>query len=311
MVPAAIYNVRKLKEYCFVSPTPTYQEPQSKSSGLLVALVAGAIIALIAANIYLYVQIDHLRTDVSKVRESLSTELSNLRDASSVTSASQLRHLETMKADLEAARIKARDDARTLSSQAKAESQAHADQLARQIQAEEAKVQQQVSSEISEVKSAANTANAKIADVTTDVGGVKTQVSATQAELQKTIADLKSTRGDLGVQSGLIATNATELQALRRLGERNYFEFKLGKTKVPQRVGDITLKLKNADPKKNRYTVEVMADDKLTEKKDKNVNEPLQFYSSKAKQPYEIVVNQVQKDLIVGYLATPKEQSGR
>ena len=311
MVPAAIYNVRKLKEYCFVSPTPTYQEPQSKSSGLLVALVAGAIIALIVANIYLYVQIDHLRTDVSKVRESLSTELSNLRDASSVTSASQLRHLETMKADLEAARIKARDDARTLSSQAKAESQAHADQLARQIQAEEAKVQQQVSSEISEVKSAANTANAKIADVTTDVGGVKTQVSATQAELQKTIADLKSTRGDLGVQSGLIATNATELQALRRLGERNYFEFKLGKTKVPQRVGDITLKLKNADPKKNRYTVEVMADDKLTEKKDKNVNEPLQFYSSKAKQPYEIVVNQVQKDLIVGYLATPKEQSGR
>jgi hypothetical protein len=294
-----------------VSPTPTYQEPQSKSSGLLVALVAGALIALIAANIYLYVQIDHLRTDVAKVRESLSTELSNLRDASSVTTASQARHLETMKADLEAARIKARDDARTLSSQAKAESQAHADQLARQIQAEEAKVQQQVSSEISEVKTSANTANAKIADVSTDVGGVKTQVSATQAELQKTIADLHSTRGDLGVQSGLIATNAQELQALKRLGERNYFEFKLAKTKVPQRVGDITLKLKSVDTKKNKYTVEVMADDKLTEKKDKNVNEPIQFYSSKARQPYEIVVNQVQKDLIVGYLATPKEQSGR
>ena len=294
-----------------MSPTPTYQEPQSRNSGLLAALVAGALIALIAANIYLYVQIDHLRTDVAKVRESLSTELSNLRDASSVTTASQARHLETMKADLETARSQARDQARSLSSQAKAEAQAHADQLARQIQAEEAKVQQQVSSEISEVKTSANTANAKIADVSTDVGGVKTQVSATQAELQKTIADLHSTRGDLGVQSGLIATNAQELQALKRLGERNYFEFKLGKTKVPQRVGDITLKLKSADTKKNKYTVEVMADDKLTEKKDKNVNEPIQFYSSKARQPYEIVVNQVQKDLIVGYLSTPKEQSSR
>jgi chromosome segregation ATPase len=294
-----------------VSPTPTYQEPQPRSSGLLVALVAGALIALIAANIYLYVQIDRLRTDVSKVRESLSTELSNVRDASSVTTASQTRHLETLKADLEAARIKARDDARTLSSQAKAESQAHADQLARQIQAEEAKVQQQVSSEISEVKSSANTANAKIADVSTDVGGVKTQVSATQAELQKTIADLKSTRGDLGVQSGLIATNAQELQALKRLGDRNYTEFKLGKTKAPQRVGDITLKLKNTDPKKNKYTVEVMADDKLTEKKDKNVNEPVQFYTSKARQPYEMVVNQVAKDLIVGYLSTPKVETAR
>ena len=293
-----------------MSPTPTYQE-QPKSSGLLTALVAGAIIALVAANIYLYMQIDHLRADVAKVRESLSTELSNVRDASSVTTASQARHLETLKSDLEAAQKKSRDEARSMSSQAKAEAQAHAEQLARQIQAEEAKVQQQVSSEISEVKSAANTANAKIADVTTDVGGVKTQVSATQAELQKTIADLKSAKGDLGVQSGLIATNASELQALRRLGERNYFEFKLGKTKDRQRVGDVTLLLKKTDPKKNKYTVEVMADDKLTEKKDKNVNEPIQFYTSKARQPYEIVVNQVQKDLIVGYLATPKEQAGR
>jgi hypothetical protein len=294
-----------------VSPTPTYQEPQPRNSGLLTALVAGALIALIAANIYLFVQIDHLRTDVSKVRESLSTELSNVRDASSVTTASQTRHLETLKADLEAARIKNRDEARTLSSQAKAESQAHADQLARQIQAEEAKVQQQVSSEISEVKTAASTANAKIADVSTDVGGVKTQVTATQAELQKTIADLKSTRGDLGVQSGLIATNAQELQVLKRLGERNITDIKLGKTKAPQRFGDITLMLKSTTPKKNIFTVEIMADDKLMPKKDKTINEPLQFYTSKAKQPYEIVINQVQKDLIVGYLSTPKEQAAR
>ena len=294
-----------------MSPTPSYQEPQPNRSGLLTALVAGALIALVAANIYLYVQIDHMRADVSKVRESLSTELSNLRDASSVTTASQLRHLENMKADLEASRVKARDEARSLSSQAKAEAQAHADQLARQIQAEEAKVQQQVSSEISEVKTAANTANAKIADVSTDVGGVKTQVSATQAELQKTIADLKSARGDLGVQSGLIATNAQELQALKRLGERNYIDIKLGKTKDRQRIGDITLLLKKTDPKKNKYTVEVMADDKLTEKKDKNVNEPVQFYTSKARQPYEIVINQVQKDMIVGYLSTPKVEAAR
>jgi hypothetical protein len=294
-----------------VSPTPTYQEPQHKNSGLLIALVAGALIALIAANIYLYMQIDHMRQDVAKLHESLSTEVGNLRDTSSVTTASQSRHLESLKADLEAARAQARDYSRTSSSQAKTEAQAHAEQLVRQIQAEEAKVQQQVSSEISEVKSSANSANAKIADVSTDVGGVKTQVSATQAELQKTIADLKSTRGDLGVQSGLIATNAQELQALKRLGERNYFEFKLHKAKAPQRVGDITLLLKNTNPKKNMFTVEVMADDKVMPKKDKTINEPLQFITSKARQPYEIVVNQVQKDLIVGYLSTPKEQSGR
>lgn len=293
------------------SPTPTYHVPEPPKSALLPALAAGAIIALFAFNIYLYVQIDHTRTDLAKMQESFTAELTNLKDSSNVTTASQKAHLEQLKQDLETARAQARDQARTLSSQAKAEAAAHADQLARQIQAEEAKANQQFSSEISEAKQSASTANAKIADVSTDVGGVKTQVSATQAELQKTIAELKSTRGDLGVQSGLIATNASELQALRRLGERNYFEFKLGKTKAPQRVGDITLLLKKTDPKKNKYTVDVMADDKLTEKKDKNINEPVQFYTAKAKQPYEIVVNQVQKDLIVGYLATPKEQSGR
>ena len=291
-----------------MSPTPMYPPPeQSRSSGLLIALMAGALLALVAANIYLYVQIDHVRADVAKVRDTLSTEVSNLRDASSVTSQSQTRHLDTLKEELEAARAQAR----TAASQAKTEATARAEQLARQIEAEQAKVQQQVSTEISTVKQTAAEANAKIADVSTDVGGVKTQVSQTRDELQKTIADLKSARGDLGVQSGLIATNASELAALKRLGERNYFEFKLGKTKTPQRVGDITLKLAKTDPKRNKYTLEVMADDKLTEKKDKNINEPVQFYTSKAKQPYEIVVNQVQKDLIVGYLSTPKEQNAR
>jgi hypothetical protein len=130
--------------------------------------------------------------------------------------------------------------------------------------------------------------------------------------LQKTIADLKSVTGDLGVQSGLVATNGKELAALKRLGERNYIDIKLGKTKKAQRFGDITLLLKNVDAKKNRFTVEVMADDKLTEKKDKSINEPVQFYTSKGgRLPYELVINQVQKNEIVGYLSTPKETVAR
>ncbi|MDR3699647.1 MAG: hypothetical protein P4L56_08445 [Candidatus Sulfopaludibacter sp.] len=295
-----------------MSPTPSYQEPPQRS-GLMIALVAGAIIALVGANIYLFVQLDHMKTDLAQTHDKLLTELSNLRDASSVNTASQQRHLETLKEELEAARAQARDQARTMSSQAKAEAAAHADQLARQLQAEQAKVQQQVSSEISDVKQTASQANTKIGEVSSDVGNLRSQATATQSQLDKTITDLKSTKGDLGVQSGLIATNATELAALRRLGERNYFEFKLGKEaeKKPQRVGDITIQVKKLDPKRNKYTINVMADDKLTEKKDRSVNEPIQFYTSKAHQPYEIVVNSVQKNMLVGYLSTPKDQTTR
>lgn len=293
-----------------MSPTPTFAEPQPQRSRSM-PIVVGALIALVAANIYLYVQLDHLKTDLAKTHDALMTELSNLRDASSVNSASQTRHIETLKEELEAARQRLHDEARNMSSQAKAEATARAEQLAKQLETEQAKVQQQVSSEISDVKQTAAAANTKIGEVSTDVGAVRSQVTDTRAQLEKTIADLKSTRGDLGVQSGLIATNAQELAALKRLGERNYFEFKLGKTKQPQRVGDITLHLKKVDAKHNKYSVDVMADDKLYEKKDKNANEPVQFYTSKAKQPYELVVNQVQKDMIVGYLATPKESSTR
>ena len=165
---------------------------------------------------------------------------------------------------------------------------------------------QSLRSEVSKVEEKASAANTKIGEVSNEVGDVKTDVSNTKSELDKTISDLKSTRGDLGVQSGLIATNASELAALKALGERNYFDFNLGKTKQPQRIGDILLQLKKADMKKNRYTVDVVADDKKVEKKDKGVNEPVQFYTSKARQPYEIVINEVKKDQIVGYLATPK-----
>lgn len=294
-----------------MSPTPTYIEPP-KRSGLLTALVAGAIVVLIGANIYLYTQIDHMRTDMAVMHDKLMVEINNTRDATTVTSASQLRHLEALKEELSAARAQAQKQ----SSQAKIESQAHADQLVRQIQTEEAKVQQQVSSEITNVKETAAQQNqqvaARVADVATDVGSVKTQVATTQSDLQKTINDLKSARGDMGVQSGLIATNANELSALKLRGERNYLDIKLGKTKQPVRFGDITLKLEKIDPKRNKYTVLVMADDKLTEKKDKSVNEPVQFYTQKGGHiPYEIVINSVGKNEIVGYLSTPKVEATR
>ncbi len=294
-----------------MTPTPAYVE-SPKRSGLLTALTAGAIVVLIGANIYLYSQIDHMRTDMSAMHDKLMTEISNMRDATTVTSASQLRHLEALKEEL----ASTRSQAQRQSSQAKVEAQAHADQLARQIKDEEAKVQQQVSSEISNVKETASQANqqvaARVADVATDVGSVKTQVATTQSDLQKTINDLKSARGDMGVQSGLIATNANELQALKLRGERNYIDIKLGKTKQPVRFGDITLKLEKLDAKRNKYTVLVMADDKLTEKKDKSVNEPVQFYTAKGGHiPYEIVINSVGKDRIVGYLSTPKVEATR
>jgi len=263
----------------------------------------GAIVALLASNVYLYLQIDRARTDMAKLREQMLTEISNLRETSTVTNQTERRHIDSLKEELETTRRQAS----SMASQAKTEALKHADDLSKQIESE----QKHMASQLSEVKESAGTANTRVGEVSGEVSNVKSQLGTTQAELQKTVADLKKVTGDLGVQSGYIATNGKEISALKRLGERNIFEFNLAKTKAPQRVGDISVLLKKTDPKKNRYTIEVIADDKTTEKKDRTINEPVQFYVSKAHQPYEIVVNSVRKDQIVGYLATPKDQVAR
>ena len=279
-----------------------------RNSNLKTAVLVGAVIAMLAANVYLYMQVDVLKTEMAKLRESIATEVTNLRENSSATSATHRKSLETLKTELVEAR---RAAGRMAASNAKSEAEVHADKIAKQLEAEQKRQAQQVSTQISEVKEAATTANAKIENVNGEVTTVKTQVASTKTELDKTITDLKKVTGDLGVQSGYIATNGKELAQLKRLGERNYFEFNLAKSKTPQKVGDITLFLKKTDPKHNKYTLEVHADDKVTEKKDKNINEPVQFYVAKAHQPYELVVNEVHKDVIKGYLATPKEQIAR
>ena len=113
----------------------------------------------------------------------------------------------------------------------------------------------------------------------------------------------------MGVMSGLIAHNRDDLEELKRRGDRNYYEFKISKSKTPQRVGPVQVTLNKTDQKKGKYTMTVFVDDRCIEKKDKTAGEPVQFYLKGASRmtPYEIVVFDVGKNDINGYLSTPKE----
>jgi chromosome segregation ATPase len=280
------------------------------SSGPKVPVVLVLVIALIAATGYLFYQLNQTRAEMAQMRDQLMDEISKIHETTAVTTQTSRRSVDTLKTEVDAARRQASQ----LAGQAKVDAEKHADELAanlQKVQQEQAQRVTAVSSEVSQVKDQAVAANTRIGEVSTDVGNVKSDVAATRSELEKTIATLKATQGDLGVQSGLIATNGKELAALKALGERNYVEFKLGKTKAPQKVGDIAVLLEKADPKNNRYTIKVIADDKTVQKKDKTVNEPVQFLLSKATQPYELVVNDIKKDLISGYVASPKVQQTR
>jgi DNA repair exonuclease SbcCD ATPase subunit len=145
-----------------------------------------------------------------------------------------------------------------------------------------------------------------VASVKTDVGGVKTDVATTKSDLETTKSQLQRVVGDAGVMSGLIATNHGELEELKHKGDRNYIEFTLQKGAKPTLLSSITLQLKKVDDKHSRYTLNVSADDRNIEKKDKNLDEPVQFYTGKTPVLYELVVNDIEKNKVSGYLSTPK-----
>jgi len=260
-------------------------------------------VVLAAANVFLFWRVHRLETQASLWNATTSQQIAALHDTVTASDATHFKNMEALQADLGDARRQAAMTA----GQAKQEALKHADRLAKRLADE----QQQVASELTEVKETATTATSKLADVTTDVAATKTDVASTRSELANTVADLKRVRGDMGVLSDRIATNGTELAALRTLGERNYFEFNIAKSKTPQKVAGVALWLKKTDIRRNRFTIQVQADDKTVEKRDRTINEPVQFYISKYRQPYEIVVNEITKDHIVGYLATPKVELAR
>jgi hypothetical protein len=173
-----------------------------------------------------------------------------------------------------------------------AEARSRAESIRKQQVASDQKLTEQISA-------AQKASDEKIGAVATDVTGAKKDIDATRTDL------------DMGVMSGLIARNHDDLEELRRKGDRNYYEFSIQKSKSAQKVGPVQIALNKTDQKKNKYTITVLADDKSIEKKDKTSGEPVQFYvkGSARLTPYEIVVFDVNKNQITGYLSTPKDNA--
>lgn len=172
-------------------------------------------------------------------------------------------------------------------------------QLAKQQQASEEKLRAESEKNIGAVAS-------EVGGVKTDVAGAKTDIASTRSDLEATKAKLQSAIGDLGVQSGLIAHTREELDYLKHRGDRNIFEFTLKKGDHPKPVSTISLALKKVDAKKGKFSLNVVADDRTIEKKDRTVNEPMQFYTGRDRNLYEVVVMSADKNSVSGYLSTPK-----
>jgi DNA gyrase/topoisomerase IV subunit A len=261
-------------------PTVYHAEPPSNIGKWILIILAVAYVG--ASGYAIYDQ--HTRLD--KVTQDQSASQKQIGDLS--------KRIQATEADSE-----------TLAHQlgmTKKELATRATELQREQQAASARIAQQAEEEKKDVSAVSG----EVGSVKSDVGGVKSDVAATKASLDTTIAKLQSAVGDLGVQSGLIANTRGDLEALKHKGDRQYYEFSLKKGAKPQAFSTVALQLKKTDPKHGKYSLAVTADDKTVEKKDKNQSEPVQFYTGRDHMLYELVVWNVDKNKINGYLSTPK-----
>ena len=136
-----------------------------------------------------------------------------------------------------------------------------------------------------------------------DVKALGTDVNGVKSDLDTTKGTIEQLRGEHGE---LIARNHEELEQLKRMGERDYFEFTLNGKGQKERVGQAQIEMRSASAKRHQFTVALYVDDMRLEKKNKSINEPIYFYVGGSRQPMELVVNQVSDKKISGYLSAPK-----
>jgi len=271
---------------------------------------AATLVALVA-NVILFVNIHQLGARVAEQKDATAAQMTKLGDMIAQNNEASSQRMESVAREAHESALTAEEQAKVELRRANANLSAKiAQETNAQRQAQE-QAQQQVAGQLDELKQATSTANTKLEQISGDVSGVMGDVKSAQSVLDQHGSDLKRVTGDMGVMSGLIATNSKELAQLRELGDRNYVEFDLKKNNPAQKVGGIQLQLAKADPKRNRFTLEVLADDKRVEKRDRTINEPVQLYVAGNRQPVEIVVNDVKKDEVTGYLAVPKVTMAR
>src|SRR5215475_3671553 len=274
------------------SPQESYHYENSGTPRWIAVLFGVLFVALVAMGFFGYTAQSRMSQDLAKT-EDANRQLLQRLDQANASLADLKGHLEVTEEKL----------GLTTAELAKAKSRAES------IRKEQVAADQKLSSQLAQAQ---KENEEKLGAVSTDLGGAKKDIETTRNDLEATKGKLERATGDMGVMSGLIARNHDDLEDLKRRGERNYYEFTIPKTKTAQRVGPVQLSLNKVDQKKSKYTMTVFVDDRSIEKRDKTAGEPVQFYLKGASRmaPYEIVVFDVGKNDINGYLSTPKGDTG-
>jgi hypothetical protein len=295
-----------------INAGPTSQRPAPQEKGLFPESLKLVLLAiLLLAVVYLFYDGAKYKKATSQKLAQISEQLEGLESKNKVGEAALSSQISSLKGEIvgtQEAVGSTKSELKKTAAQIQAEGQRTKNELSQALasKADSSQVEAQVQAAKSE-------AEHKIGQVSSEVGGVKTQVVAVKTDLDNTRRDLEGTQRQLvdvrDSLSAAVAKNSTELSQLRLKGERDYFEFTLPKKGQMTKVEDIRLILSNTDAKKGKFNLKVIVDDSQIEKKDRLINEPIQFLVGQNRVRYEIVINWVQKDKAGGYLSIPRDKA--
>ena len=281
----AIDDVKETREEYVTNNNP----PAPASNTAILAIIFLIMAALAVGEIYSVKQMNALHDSVAASQQQTRADMEQqLSSKVAAVENSSAQALEAMKAELD-------HTAQGMGSTGK--QLQHARNLVTKLQKQQEDQANELKQEI-----ATKADQQQVGALTEDVSSTKTQLDSTKKLVDDTRSDLGMARSQFGT---LIARNHDDIEQLRKMGERDYFEFTLPRDKQ-QTVAGVGLVLKKANVKRHRFNVNLLADDMVIEKKDRTVNEPIFFSTGSSKQFYEMVVNQVQNDQIKGYISTPK-----
>lgn len=175
-------------------------------------------------------------------------------------------------------------------------------QLAANIQKQQKQNVQQLSAAIAEKASSQQVSQLQTQS-TAKFGQLSGSIAGTQKDLDATKEALTGAKGEL---SGAIARTHSELVALAHRTDRDYFEFRLPRKNAKQKIGSLQVQLLKTDTKHNLFTVNLFFDDKVSQRRNEAIDEPVFFYMQGAPNALELVVNKLGKNTIAGYVSAPK-----
>jgi multidrug efflux pump subunit AcrA (membrane-fusion protein) len=268
------------------------EPPHSSHTGALLAVFV-ILVGVVVGEIYTLSKISALRGSVdaqlTQTKKDLQAQLqAQLSSSISDLQRSNARQLEAMQTEVEAATSRMGSTNAQLRSTKNTLAQVKRDQV-EETEALQAQLAQKADQK-------------QVGDLSRDVSVQRSDLDRTKQSVESVRADLGATRSEFGT---LVARNHDEIEQLRKMGERDYFEFTL-EQKNPQRVAGVGLTLTKSNVKRHRFNLTLTTDDMTIEKKDRTINEPIFFYVQGSRKPYELVVNGVELKRVKGYISTPK-----